>query len=209
MAPTYYIPYTVPPTLIGGVTFDVRTAASPEAFIPVIRQVLRQIDPRLPVYDVKTQVRVIDENLMQERLFARLSSFFGILAALLAAIGLLGLMRYTVTRRTREIGIRIALGARRGSILSMVLRETLGLVAAGVARGVPGPLAATRIVAHMLFGLTPADPATLVVVVAGILIIGVAARSPARPPRDAFGTNHRSAVRTEIVLFGLLIRHNL
>src|SRR5262249_818349 len=164
MSPTYYIPYTVPPPSLGGVTFEVRTAASPERSIPAIRRALGQIDPRLPMVEGKTQNQVMDENLMQERLFARLSSFFGILAALLAAVGLFGLMGYTVTRRTREIGIRIALGARRGSVFLMVVRETLTLVAVGIAIGVRCALASTRIIAHMLFGLAPRDTMTLIIV---------------------------------------------
>jgi len=173
--PTYYLPYTVMPLSLGGVTFEVRTAVNPQELVPGIRQAVAQIDPRLPMVDVSTQDEVIEKELMEERLLARLSSFFGILAVLLSAIGLFGLMGYTVTRRTREIGIRIALGARRGSVLVMVLGETLTLVAAGVGIGIPCALAATRVIQHMLFGLPAYDPATLVIVSAGVLIAGAAA----------------------------------
>ena len=173
--PTYYLPYTVMPLSLGGVTFEVRTAVNPQELVPGIGQAVGQIDPRLPMVDVSTQDEVIEKELMEERLLARLSSFFGILAVLLSAIGLFGLMGYTVTRRTREIGIRIALGARRGSVLVMVLGETLTLVAAGVGIGIPCALAATRVIQHMLFGLPAYDPATLVIVSAGVLIAGAAA----------------------------------
>jgi ABC-type antimicrobial peptide transport system permease subunit len=141
---------------------------NPQELVPAIRQALGQIDPRLPMVDVSTQDEVIEKELMEERRLARLSSFFGILAVLLSAIGLFGLMGYTVTRRTREIGIRIALGARRGSVLLMVLGETLTLVAAGVGIGIPGALGATRDIQHMLFGLPAYDPMTLVIVSAGV-----------------------------------------
>jgi ABC-type antimicrobial peptide transport system permease subunit len=104
-------------------------------------------------------------------------------------------MGYTVTRRTREIGIRIALGARRGSVLLMVLGETLTLVAAGVAIGVPCALAATRIIGHMLFGLTPGDPMTLAIVAAGVLIVGAGAGY--LPARRAMRLEPITALRCE------------
>ncbi len=110
-----------------------------------------------------------------------LSGFFGALTLLLAAIGLYGLMAYTVAQRTREIGIRLALGAARLRVLKMILREALALVLAGVLMGLPGALAASRLIAHMLFGLSPNDPATLAFVTSALLVVGtLAAYLPAR-----------------------------
>jgi predicted permease len=124
---------------------------------------------------IATVAHEVDRTLLQERITAMLSGFFGALALLLAAIGLYGLMSYTVTRRTRELGIRVALGARRGEILQMVLRETLALSALGVAIGVPCALAVTHFIAKQLYGLSAHDPATLAAVVFVMLVITVLA----------------------------------
>ena len=123
----------------------------------------------------------ISRSLLQERITAMLSGFFGALALLLAAIGLYGLMAYSVTRRTRELGIRLALGAQRNSVLRMILRETLTLTLIGIIIGVPCALAATRLIAHMLFGVAPHDPVTLTAVAVALLAVGaLAGYIPAR-----------------------------
>ena len=125
--------------------------------------------------------QAVQRSILQERITAMLSAFFGALALLLAAIGLYGLMAYNVTRRTRELGIRLALGAQGNGILKMVLGETLKLTLIGIAVGLPCALAATRLIAHMLFGVTPYDPLTLAAVSFALLAVGaLAGYIPAR-----------------------------
>ncbi len=109
--PTMYVPYTQ--TRLGGGVVEVRTAGTPSAVTGAVREAVRQIDPNLPVTDVSTQIEQVERRFMQEKLFARAYALFGGLALLLASIGLFGLMSYSVSRRTNEIGIRMALGAQR------------------------------------------------------------------------------------------------
>ena len=114
-----------------------RAAGDASALVAAIRREVRSLDPNLPVFNVKTFADQINESVSRERLVALLSSFFGLFALLLASLGLYGVMAYAVARRTREIGIRMALGARAGDVLWLVLRETLLLVLVGVAIGLP------------------------------------------------------------------------
>jgi predicted permease len=127
---------------------------------PAIRAAVREIDPALPVLNLRTQDEQIDRLHSQELLFARLSGLFGVLALALASVGLYGLMSYAVLRRTAEIGLRMALGALPWHVLRMILRESLTLVCLGVAAGIAGACAASRVIAAMLFGLSPTDPVT-------------------------------------------------
>jgi len=130
---------------------------------------------------IMTLDEVRDRALLQERIIAVLCIFFGTLALLLASIGLYGLLSYKVTQQTREIGVRMALGASRVSVFRMVLRYTLILVFIGLVIGIPSALAASRLIAHMLFGVMPWDPVTLLVVVAALVIVGIlASLLPAR-----------------------------
>src|SRR5208282_2742696 len=124
------------PQRFGGATFELRTAADPQALLPAIREVVAQVNTNLPLFDVKTESQQIDRLLFQERLVARLSGFFGLLALALACIGLYGLLSYEVSRRTREIGIRMALGAQPGSALKLVLRQGALLSIVGAAVGI-------------------------------------------------------------------------
>jgi hypothetical protein len=129
----------------------------------------------------KTLEEANDQALVEDRATAMLSSFFGALALSLASIGLFGLMSYTVTKRTREIGIRMALGSQRAAILRLVVRESLRLSVAGIIIGAPCAIVATRLIAHMLFGTTPGDPLTFVVAASALLAVGaVAGYWPAR-----------------------------
>jgi predicted permease len=197
--PTVYQPFRQTLDSIGPMHFEVRTAADPKVIIPAVRRVVRGLDPDLPLYDVKTQNEQINELLLQQRLFAELSSFFGLLALLLACVGLYGTLSYSVARRTNEIGVRMALGAGRASILGMVLRETFILLLAGIAIGVPAALAAGRLlssqVSELLYGLKATDHLT--VATSALLLIAVGAFAGFVPARRASRVDPNVALRYE------------
>jgi predicted permease len=178
--PTMYVPHLQgrPATV-----FQVRTAGEPAAAIGAIREAVRQIDPNLPLMDVATQDEEIDKNLQQERVFAQAYAMFGGLAMLLASIGLFGLMSYSVARRTNEIGIRMALGARAGDVLRLVMSESMRLVAIGVAIGLAVAMAAGRLVSSLLFGLGATDAITILV--ATVVMVAVSALAGYLPARRA------------------------
>jgi ABC-type antimicrobial peptide transport system permease subunit len=142
-----------------------------------------------------TIAEAMNQELAQERIIALLSGFFALLAALLACIGLYGLMSYTVIRRTREIGIRVALGAQRRSVVSMILRETLVLTLFGIAIGIPSALMATRLIANMLFGISTNDLPTITGI--AFLLLFVALLAGFLPARRASGIDPVVALRTE------------
>ena len=144
----------------GNANFALRLASADAGVLAAIRSAVREVDPTLPVLNLRTQDEQIDRLQSQERLFARLAGFFGVLSLALASVGLYGLMSYAVLRRTAEIGLRMALGARRGQVLRMILRESLGLVCAGLVIGVAAATVAGRFVSSMLFGLSVTDPLT-------------------------------------------------
>jgi predicted permease len=148
-----------------------RTAGDPATLIDPVRAAVRRLDPNLPVTSVATQAEEIERRFAQDRLFAGALSIFGGLALLLAAIGLFGLMSYNVSRRGQEIGIRMALGARRVDVMRMVLTESAGMVAAGVALGLTAIVVLGRLVTTFLFGLAPTDAATIAVAVALIVVV--------------------------------------
>ncbi len=160
-----------------------RTAADPGSAIGAIREAVRQIDPNLPLMDVATQEEQIDKNLQQERVFAQAYAMFGGLAMLLAAVGLFGLMSYSVARRTNEIGIRMALGAQARDVLGLVMGESMRLVAAGIVIGLVVAIAAGRLVASLLFGLAATDAMTILV--ATLVMLVVAATAGYLPARRA------------------------
>jgi predicted permease len=144
----------------GNANFAVRLVAPDAAMLAAIRAAVREVDPALPVLNLRTQDEQIDRLHAQERLFARLSGFFGLVALALACVGLYGLMSYAVLRRTAEIGLRMALGARRAQVLRMILRESLTFVVVGLAAGLAIAAGASRLVATLLFGLSGTDPVT-------------------------------------------------
>jgi predicted permease len=193
MPPTVYLPYFQEPA--SNAYFTVRTTGEPTAMFALIRQTVREIDGSLPIFDFKTVRQQVESGWAQERLFATLSSFFGLLAVLLAAIGLYGVMAYSVTRRRNEIGIRMALGAARRDVIQLVLRESLLLVALGVGIGLATALATTRLISAQLFGLAPTDPLTITL--ATLLLLGVATLAGYLPARKAAQTDPMLALRNE------------
>jgi predicted permease len=157
-----YVPYTQQKQ-VGHMTFYVRSRVDAAALEARVRSLVRQADPGLPVTDMKTMSAQIRESLFVERMVATLSAAFGFLATLLAAIGLYGVMSYAVSLRTREIGIRVALGADRRTVLVMVLREVAILALIGVAIGLPSGYGLGRLIESQLYGMTGADPLTFAV----------------------------------------------
>jgi predicted permease len=144
-----------------GATFYIKVRGEPEQAIPSIRRLVRQDDPRLPILWFRTLDDQVNRSLSTERLLAALSGSFGALALTLSLIGLYGVMSFVVTRRTREIGIRLALGATRASALRLVLRDAVTMIAAGVALALPCVAALGKLVQSQLFGVTATDPATI------------------------------------------------
>lgn len=196
--PTAYLPWQQELNSIGNVTFEVRTAGDPEAATAGIRQAVHEVDANLPVTNVKTQVEQAAETLVMERLFAKLLTLFGLLAQQLASIGLYGVLAYSVTQRTHEIGIRMALGADRRKVLKMILQQGMILTAIGVVLGLAGAWVLTKYLESlttMLFGVTARDPWTYGL--AGSLLTTVALLACLLPARRATRVDPMVALRYE------------
>ena len=177
------------------VTVHVRTLSDPSPITPQVRQMINQVDDKLPIFGVTTMQEQLSDNLTQERLIAQLVSFFGALAMILASIGLYGVMAHGVARRTNEIGIRMALGAKGGNIAWMILRETLYLVLAGLLIGVPAAVFGAKLISTQLFGMRPTDPVTLIG--AALVLTFVALLAGYLPARRASRVNPLTALRYE------------
>jgi len=174
--PTAFIPVKK-----GGAAFAVRTISNPVALIPAVRRTLGDLDNNVPMIDVMTQNERIERLLFTERLIAYLASLFGTVALILASIGLYGLLSYEVARRTKEIGVRSALGAQKKDVLRLVVGQGLALVAIGMVFGVAGAFGVARFLKSLLYGVEPTDAFTLFVVCALLLLVGaVACLIPAR-----------------------------
>jgi predicted permease len=169
-----FFPY-LESTFVGSMTGYIRTTAEPAQMFQALRGAVRRLDANLPVYRPRTLDQQMDESLLNERLIAILSTIFGLLATLLAIIGLYGVMAYTVNRRTREIGIRMALGAVSGNVIWLVMKEVVMLIAAGVVIGLPAAWGLSRLVETQLYGITPNDPPTLVAATLTLAIVACAA----------------------------------
>jgi len=173
----------------------VRFGGSEAPVISGIRRELRDMDPNVPVLRVQMMEEYINSHLERERLVAFLSGFFGILALGLASVGLYGVLAYAVTQRTREVGIRLALGAQRSDVIRMIVRESLVPVLIGMAIGLVGALALTRLVASLLYGVAPSDPASIILAVAAMLAVALLAA--AIPARRAGHVEPMAALRYE------------
>jgi predicted permease len=189
-----YLPYRQMEFAIG-MTAYLRTEAGPQNMFSLLRRTVREVDSNVPVYRMRTLEQQLDKSLMSERLLATLSTIFGCLATLLAAVGLYGVMAYMVARRTREIGIRMALGASGGSVVWLVMREVLLLAVIGVAIGLPSAWGLTRLVESQLFGVKPADAWTMSLAAAGIASVALLAGY--FPARRATGIDPMQALRWE------------
>jgi predicted permease len=192
---TVYVPYGQNLDALGPMNFEVRTAGNPMDVLSAVRSAAQDMDRNLALYQVKTQMEGISDSLFQERLFARLTSFFGALAALLACVGIYGVMAFAVSRRTREIGIRMALGATRGGVTAMVLRETCVLVVVGMAIGIALALGTSRLISAWLYGLRSTDPLTMAT--AASLMVAVALLAGYIPSRRAAKVDPMVALRYE------------
>jgi len=194
LPPMVYLPY-----LQGGaqglMTFEIRAAADPASLGQTVRQIVRQMDSRLAVFDVKTQTMHVDQAISQEIALARLCTAFAALALVIACVGLYGTVAFNVTRRTGEIGIRMALGAQRSRILWLFLRNVLALEVLGLLVGIPIVLAGSRFVASLMYGVRPNDPLPIVVAVMVLLAAGLAASYV--PARRASSIDPIAAVRCE------------
>jgi predicted permease len=172
--PQFFLPY-VQQFRVGSMTYEIRTRIEPEVIVPELRRTAQEIDPDLPLVNVRTEDQQIDADTQQERLFVALTSGFALLALALAAVGIYGIMAYAVASRRNEIGIRIALGAHPGQVRGMILRECTWLAAAGIAAGIAAALGLTRMVQSMLYGIRPDDPLTLSAGVLLLLTVALAA----------------------------------
>lgn len=190
-----FLPYLHVVDYPAGITMYVRTAMPAESMFTALRSKVRELDPELPIFRMKTLERQVDDRLSTERLIAMLSVGFGVLAALLAAIGLYGIVAFTVTRRTNEIGLRVALGASRGQVVWMVLRESLMLLAGGLAIGIPVALLLGNYIATQLYGVKPAD---LTATASAAAVLGaIAALAGFMPARRASEIDAAQALRYE------------
>jgi predicted permease len=178
-----------------GVAFYVRTALDSESMFATLRRKVRELDPALPVYGMKTLERQLDDTLSTERMIAALSAAFGILATILAALGLYGVMAFVVARRTKEIGLRMALGAPRGQVIWMVMRETAILVAVGMTIGIPVSLALSKYVSTQLYGVKPTDIWSAAAAL--VILATVAAGAGFLPARRASTIDPIQALRYE------------
>ncbi len=191
---TTFTPYLQNPNP-GAMTFYVRTWQSPESAEGTIRSAMQTLDSKLVLDTFRTMEEQVDDILTNERVIAILASAFGALAVLMAAVGLYGVLAYSTAQRTREIGIRIALGANRGSVMGMVLVEVLWLAGISIAVALPASLLLTRAARSQLFGISSSDPLTLIVVT--VLVAVVALASALLPARRAAKTDPMVALRYE------------
>lgn len=190
-----YYPYTQEEHAESTLQVELRTTGNPLAILPTVERAVHELDPDLPLEKPMTQIAVFEDSYSQQRLFSRLAMFFALLAALLVGIGLYGTLSYRIGRRTAEIGIRMALGAQRRQVLSMVLRETIQIAGAGIAGGIPLALIAGHFMGSMLYELKPDDKLSLAVAL--VAIVGVSLGASFNPARRASSIDPARALRSE------------
>ena len=191
-----YVSYSqVPPAALRQMTFALRTDSDPMNYIPAVRQIVHEADSRIPVTNFKTQAGEIASTINQEILLARICGAFAIVALVIACAGLYGTLAYAVARRTKEIGIRIAIGARRGSVIWMVMREVLVLTALGLLISVPLARGASRFVASFLFEMQPNDPSAIGLAL--VTLVAAALVASYGPARRAATVNPTTALRQD------------
>jgi len=175
--------------------FEVRTSGNPQDWSAAVRAAVQGIDKGVPLLFVKTQTEQIDQTLLQQTLFAKLTSFFSLLALALACIGLYGVISYMVVQRTHEIGIRMAMGAESDNVLKMVIGNGIRMTLIGVGVGIVVALAVTRFLSSLLFGVGPTDPGTFVAV--ALVLVGMALLACYIPARRATKVDPMVALRYE------------
>jgi putative ABC transport system permease protein len=190
-----YLPYLQSPRIPALMTYVVRCRQDPRSVMSAIARVALQLDPRIPVSELRTEREVIDRSLLLEEALAVLSGGFAAFALLLASMGLYGTIAYTVTRRTHEIGVRMALGARRQQILGALLAETLRVVLAGMAAGLVAAALGLRVLESQLYGISARDPATFLL--AGLPLLVAAVLAGLLPARQAASVSPTIALRAE------------
>jgi ABC-type antimicrobial peptide transport system permease subunit len=164
-----YIPW------VGNGSFSIRASADPKALVPAIRDIVNRRDSNLALYRIATESEQIEQQVFIEHLVAQLSTFFAVLALLLACTGIYGLLSYEVTRRTREIGIRMAIGAQQNNVIAIVVKHGLAVALPGAVVGIIASLGVTRLLGSILFGVRPTDPGTLSAVAVLLLIVALLA----------------------------------
>jgi predicted permease len=190
----FYVPVGQSGDTLFAINFEIRSG-KPAELTEAARKMFVAFDPSVPLTRIMTVEDLVDRSISEDILIARLSSFFGAIALLLACIGLYGVMAYTVNGRTREIGVRMAVGAQRTQVLGMVLQEAMKLVLIGIIVGIPVALLVSRVFASRLFGLSPADPLSMLVVV--VVLAAVATVAGLVPARRATKVDPMVALRHE------------
>lgn len=191
----HYLPLAQAEDALGMLVLEIRTVGDPSGLTDAVRNEIQSFNSNLPIQNIRSLDRLMDSSISNEIIIAKLSTFFGVLALVLAAIGLYGVMSYTIAGRTRELGVRIALGAQRADVLRMVMREAMVLVAVGVLIGVPAAFGSSRVIASMLHGLKSYDPMAMGIVI--LLLSTVAAIAGFIPARRATKVDPMVALRHE------------
>jgi predicted permease len=181
--------------MVGPMSVTMRVHGAPLAILPAARKVVQQLDPELPLIKPMTQRDQFDSTISHQVLFARLAGFFGFLAVILVATGLYGTLAYRVSMRTAEIGVRMAVGARRGQVVWMILQESLVLTIAGVAMGVPLAIVVGRALTSSLYGVKPLDALSYLLAVGGVTLVALVAS--AVPASRAANIDPMTALRTD------------